>query len=158
MKNDLVIDDEYFAFRIYNNYKSSVKDSITLRDNGNILDICKDVNTGNIIYIEATIIESIYNDKIYLPDIRSDNDLILFPKAISNYNDERIPHFMINYDCDELSIIFSSNINPYYYYVDNRTEYYYDENLNLLYVKVINLTEEECKFLSSFNSSVSIFK
>lgn len=39
---------------------------------------------------------------------------------------------------------------PSSYVKDGRVEYYYDENCNLMYIKVVDLTEQECNYLKWF--------
>lgn len=39
---------------------------------------------------------------------------------------------------------------PSSYVKDGRIEYYYDENCNLMYIKVVDLTEQECYYLKMY--------
>lgn len=158
MKNNFLINHDDYAFRIYCNHVAEMSNCLTLRGDGNYLNICHDMITGNIVYIEGTVIENILNENFNLPDFRDIKNLELTTGAFSFYLKNEISSFMLNLDNNELNIILKNNINPKHYFVDGRVEYYYDSKFNLIYVKVVNLTEEEKKYFNCFISSNNMVK
>lgn len=105
---------------------------------------------GCILDIECIYLDRIYSAPAFLfPDIRSKPELkpTFYIWSPSGEEGIRMPCFL-NVTCQEFDIVFSSQVgNVQTYYKDGRVEYYYGASLNLLYIKVVDLTEEEFNYL-----------
>lgn len=97
-------------------------------------------------------INCVFSNKIYERDLN-----IVEPENIEQmrtafyYEDEepdrRTKDFEIDFNSKEMDIVFSLISTPKYFYRNDRFEVYYNENRDIIYIKVKNLTPEEYEFL-----------
>ena len=65
-----------------------------------------------------------------------------------NFTPTRLP-CLVNIIRNELDIVLQGSVDDAYSYCkEGRVEYYYDKEDNLLYIKVVDLTEAEYEYLS----------
>ena len=65
-----------------------------------------------------------------------------------NFTPTRLP-CLVNIIRNELDIVLQGSVDDAYAYCkEDRVEYYYDKEDNLLYIKVVDLTEAEYEYLS----------
>lgn len=111
------------------------------------------VNTMRIVRINCEV-RTITIAPFYFPDIRDRDDLKPFDGAVllGHFGDDDYPGFLLILQSrkKELDIILDPQIAPHYYYTEGRVEYYYSDCWRLLYIKVVDLTDDEYAFLKGF--------
>lgn len=105
---------------------------------------------GSILDIECIYLDRICSAPAFpFPDIRSKPELnrTFYIWTPSGEEGIRMP-CRLHLTRQEFDIAFSRQVsNVESYYKDGRVEYYYGRSLNLLYIKVVDLTEEEFNYL-----------
>ena len=140
MKKNFLVNSDDRVFQIYASSSDERSESYVFGDQNNNLEFV--VANGLIHYIESLYIDRVYSDNINLQDIRTNNDLddlsgpYFFRDLSKPFNRT---NFILNLVQNNLEIIISDNVEPYYCYIDDRVEYYYDEYRKLIYIKIFNL-------------------
>ena len=115
----------------------------------NSLEIVATNSSKCIQYIGCMYIDEVYSDSIILPGYKECEGIELAQYEYMFHTSDRndfVSDFTLNLNDRELDIVFSNNCYPCYYYLDDRLEYYFDEFKNLIYIKVVDLTEEEYNY------------
>ena len=88
----------------------------------------------------------------HLPNFKEDKSIakILYPNF--SYDKDNPPTYILNYNRDEVDIVISDNLDALYYCLDDRIEYYFDENFHLIFIRVNSITEEEYEFFKKMYS------
>lgn len=159
MKQNFLVNNDDRVFQIYASSSDDRSESYVFGDQNNNLEFV--VADGLIHYIESLYIDRVYSDNINLQDIRTNEDLddlsgpFFFRDLSKPY---KKTNFILNLVQNNLEIIISDNVEPYYCYIDDRVEYYYDEYRELIYIKVVNLNEYEYEFFKSYVKEDSLVK
>ena len=147
------IDVDDLIFRIKTNEPvMSSTSTIALGDANTCIEITTSTFTSIISDIECIYLGKVYSEpNLLLPDIRSNPDLEddYFPSCCNECEyGERLP-CLVNIIRNELDIVLKGSVDDAYaYHKEGRVEYYYDKERALLYIKVVDLTEEEYEYLS----------
>lgn len=149
--------EEYmdYGFNIYTDFSDQREGNSGSVSNcpAGYLYIETDLHTGSIVRMNCEV-RTIMIAPFYLPDIRNRDDLKLFHGAFlfGSFHDDDYPGFLLNLQSrkKELDIIIDPKITTHYYYIEGRVEYYYSDCWELLYIKVVDLTDDEYRFLKGF--------
>jgi hypothetical protein len=152
MKNDLIISEDKI-FRIEGVIPKNPTSYIAIGDDNNNLEITFDSSTLKIASIESSYVDNILNENLYLPSYKEDKRISRCVAPTFSYDEEFPPTYVLNYNREELDILINDNLEPSYYYLDGRVEYYYDDEFNLTFVRVNSLKEEEYDFFEKIYSS-----
>lgn len=154
MKEKFIINGDYI-FSVQGNNNGEATRSVVFGDEDNRLEMSISQDSDIITSIDCVYVKNILNESIVLPDVRSDESIREYKEPSSYYNQKDVSGFVVNFNRDELDIILSESLKPMLFYIDDRIEYYYDENLDLIYIKVTNLTEEEYEYFKELKTSVN---
>ena len=147
------IDNEFWVFEIQTDYcGKGYHCGLTYGGPNTCIEFRVDNDTANIFDIQCIYLGDILQETFFrIPDIRSNPELekMKYPKCYESDDEHKLP-CIVNVTRDEMQLIFRGNsFDVYYYYADGRVEFYYDEDMKLLHIKVTDLTEEEYNFLKS---------
>lgn len=157
MDNKLIINNDYIFSILANNTGEDTR-TIVFGDSNNRLELTIGLTSDLIQSIDCIYVENILNELMTLDDYRTNNDIREYKEVSSYYEQHEVSEFIVNFNKDELDIILSKKLQPALYYADGRVEYYYDDNLDLIYVKVIKLTEDELEYFNNLSSNLTISK
>lgn len=145
-------------FSIDTEYSGESLGCIKFGDKNNLLELSRYNDSNRISSIECIYANDILNENFILPDIRNTQNLKKAPFAVSYNKENGNNSFILNFNKNELDIIFNKDLQVYYYYISDRIEYYYDDDFNLLFIKVNNLSEEEYNYFLNMSKSSNIIK
>ena len=148
------VDMNDLVFRIEIDEPAGSTSTLTLGDADTCIEIQICPFTTIISNIEWVYLGKVYREpNLWLPDIRSNPDLEkeYFPSCGNDCGfGERLP-CLVNVVRSELDIVIKGTVDDVHsYYKEDRVEYYYNEDGDLLYFKVLDLTDKEYEFLSSW--------
>ena len=146
------VDVNDLVFRIEADEPAGSTSTTTLGDDDTCIEIQISSFTTVISNIECVYLGKVFSEpNLWLPDIRSNPDLEMryFPSCGNDCGyGERLP-CLVNVVRNELDIVLKGSVDEVCsYHKDDRVEYYYSEDGDLLYIKVRDLTDEEYEFLS----------
>lgn len=144
MDGNFTIKDDDCVFRIVCNTLDEPTETIVYDDGEIQVEITTYEGSCLVHSIECIYAESVEIERYYLRDYTEIEDIKKFPDISINTDAD----FYICFNLFEsyLDIIMNECIEATHYYADGRLEYYYDENMTLLYIKVKDLTEEEYRY------------
>ena len=146
-KNDPFIINDDCVFRIVCNTMDDPTQT-TVYDDGEIrMEITTYEGSCLVKYIECIYADSVEIERFYLRDYTEIEGIRKFPDI--SYIDDEDRLVYLNLEENRLDILMSECLEATHYYADGRVEYYYDENVRLLYIKVKNLTDEEYRYFQS---------
>ena len=112
-----------------------------------------DLATGRIVRMNCEVRRTMIAPFCF-PDIRNRDDLEPFHGAFlyGSFQKDDYHGFLLNLQSreKELDIVIEPQITTHYYYKEGRVEYYYSDDWELLYIKVVDLTDDEYTFLKGF--------
>lgn len=159
MDNNFIIKDDNCVFRIICDDKiDEPTKTIVFGDDESRLEVTTFEGTNQIKSIECIYIDTIENERYYLRDYKEIDNIRKFPDISINYNEEDDNTLILNLFENYLDIILNECLDATHCYIDGRVEYYYDENMSLLYIKVKDLTNEEYQYFQSLQRSAGISK
>jgi len=147
------VDVDDLLFKIETNQPAGGSTSTTtLGDADTCIEIQICPFTTIISNIECVYLGEVFSEpNLRLPDIRSHPDLEkeYFPSCGNDCGfGERLP-CLVNVVRSELDIVLKGSVNDVHsYYKEDRVEYYYNTDGDLLYIKVLDLTEREFMILN----------
>ena len=147
------VNSDDLVFRIETDEPAEASTSTTtLGDADTCIEITMCCFTATIASIECVYLGKVYSEpNLWLPDFRSNPDLErnYLPSCCNDCGyGERLP-CLVNVVRNELDIVLNGSITDVYsYYKEDRVEYYYNAEGDLIYIKVLDLTDEEYEFLS----------
>ena len=143
-----IIDDDC-VFRIVCNTMAGPTDTMVYNDGEIHLEFSRYEGSNLVKYIECIYAECVEIEDYYLPDYTEIEDVRKVPDI--SLNDEDREGFLVylNLMENQLDILINEYLLATCYYADGRVEYYYDDDLRLLYIKVKNLTPEEYQYFSN---------
>lgn len=159
MDNNFIIKDADCVFRIICNDKiDEPTETIVFGDDECRLEVTTFEGSNQIKSIECIYIDTIENERYYLRDYKEIDNIRKFPDISINYNEEDDNILILNLFENYLDIILNECLDATHCYIDDRVEYYYDENMRLLYIKVKNLTNEEYQYFQNLQHTSGILK
>ena len=159
MENKLIINNDDFVFKLVCKDKNKLTETIVFGDENNRLEVNVYNGSYQISSMECIYLDNIVVDKYYLPDYTQINGIKEFHDISCYYEEDSFRDFELNLNNNnQLDILLNENLDPTHYYVDGRIEYYYDDNMLLLYVKIKDLTPEEYNYFKNIHSSLNITK
>lgn len=139
------VKDPDFVFRIKRDIAYGRSRCLRFGNPHTLIEMTLDWDTDKIVEIECLYLGGVFHEPaLKLPDRRSNPEIRAYHTACC-YEDtpkSRLP-CMVNLTRDELALIFSSNCEPKFCVADERVEYYYSGEFDLLYIKVVDLTDDE---------------
>ncbi len=148
MEQNFTVKDDDCVFRILCNTMDEPTDT-TVFDDGEIhIEVTTYEGSCLIQSITCIYAESVEIERYYLHDYTEIEEIKKLPDISFLYNEDDILLYL-NLLETSLDIMLSECIEAAYYYADGRVEYYYDENMRLLYIKVKNLTAEEYQYFQN---------
>ena len=158
MNSKLNITNFDILFSINTEYTGDTLGCIKFGDKNNLLELSRFNDSNRISSIECIYANDILNEYFILPDIRNTRNLKKAPFAVSYHKENDNNGFILNFNKNELDIIFNKDLQVCYYYISDRIEYYYDDDFNLLFIKVNNLSEDEYNYFRNMTKSSNIIK
>lgn len=158
MDNKLIINDSDCVFSVLGTKSGDATRTVVFGDDANRLELNITLKDNFISSIDCIYLKDIMNEKISLLDIRNTDTIGEFVEASSYYKQKDVSGFIVNFNRDELDIILSDSLTPTLYFADGRVEYYYDKNLDLIYIKIIDLSEDEYEYFKSLSETKKVGK
>ena len=155
---NFIIDHSDYVFRIICGDQTRPTNTLVFGDSDNWLEVNTFNDSHEISSIDCMYTNNIVNEEYLLYDYTKIPDIKNYYSVCSYYEEDTAEDFTINLHKDELDIMLNRFLDPSYYYVDGRIQYYYDDDLLLLYIKVVDLTEEEYNYFYNLYLSESISK
>ena len=152
------INDPEYVFRIQTNWNDYDRSEyyrytgyycLSFGSPNTLIEMTLDNFTNKIMEIECLYLGEVFHEPaVKSPYFGSKPRLIGdVPECYEDKTGYRLP-CVVNLTRNELTLIFASNLEPKLYFADERAEYYYSDELDLLYIKVVDLTAEEYAFLN----------
>ena len=145
-KTAFPIKDPDCVFRIVCNTMDEPTDTTVFNDGYSRLDITTYEGSNLIHSIECIYVDDVEECKYYLRDYSEIEGIKRLPDLGYCYHEDDDRILILNLDGAQLDIMLSECLKATYYYADGRVEYYYDEQMRLLYIKVKNLSAEEYRY------------
>lgn len=142
------IDDDC-DFRIVCNTMDGPTDTMVYNDGEICLEISRYEGSNQVKYIKCIYAECVEIEEYHLPDYTEIEGVRKVPDI--SVRDEDREGFLVylNLMENQLDILIHEYLFATHYYADGRVEYYFDDDLRLLYIKVKNLTAEEHRYFAN---------
>lgn len=136
--------------RIINDNSEDRTTLLSFGDATNYLDIEFSSDYGTIQSLECIFQDNMTNLDLHLPGPESLKETEYAYILLDDDDDEEnMGTFQLNVGDHELDILFSSNTNVYQFSKNDCVEYYYDDEYKLLYIKILNLSDDDYQYLLS---------
>ena len=132
------------------NTNTSSSFGVRLGELDNILELNLSRIDNNIKIISCILVSNIQEKKLTLPSLNDLKERYNTPFFLENgFENSNTNDFEMYYNKNELNISFNNSNKIAYYSKRDRIEFFYDEDINICDLRIINLSQAEYLFLKN---------